>query len=150
MAKSLMIPYHLRILFPKFQKIWSKNKVARALPCLAWAPPNLAGWQHSATGFCFWPFAKLFLVWLIWNFGSTIFTCKENCIPIAIRIDENSEYPNIGSAGQRAAKLPAFKVGGLKSQLGSGPIQTSQPGFDFDLAWIILKIWWAALCSPLT
>ena len=41
MAKDLMNPDNLRTLNPKFQKFWSKNKVARALPCLAWAPPNL-------------------------------------------------------------------------------------------------------------
>ena len=88
MARSLMFQYHLRILNPKFQKIWPKNKVARALPCLAWAPPNLADRQHSATGFCFGPFAKLFLVRLIWNFGFKFLIYKENCIPIAIWIEE--------------------------------------------------------------
>ena len=95
MAKGLMIPYHPRILNPKFQMIWPKNKVARALPCLAWAPPNLADRQHSATGFCFGPFAKLFLVRLIWNFGFKFLIYKENCIPIAIWIEENSEHPNV-------------------------------------------------------
>ena len=36
---------------------------------------------------------------------------------------------NIGSVGQRAAKLPAVKVGGLKKSLPTGPglTQTSRP-----------------------
>ena len=100
MAKSLMIPYHPRILNPKFQMIWPKNKVARALPCLAWAPPNLADRQHSATGFSFGPFAKLFLVRLIWNFGFKFLIYKENCIPIASWIEENTEHPNVGTSAK--------------------------------------------------
>ena len=95
MANDLMIPYHLRMLNPKFQKIWPKNKVARALPCLAWVLPNLAGRQHSATGFCFGPFAKLFLVRVIWNFGFTFIKYEENCISIAMWIEENSEHPTL-------------------------------------------------------
>ena len=95
MAIDLMNPYNLRTLHPKFQKIWSRNKVARALLCLAWAPPNLACWQSLATGFCFWPFAKLFLVQLILDFKSKLFICCGNCVPIAIWIGENSEHPSI-------------------------------------------------------
>ena len=94
MPMNLINPYNLRTLHPKFQKIWAKNKVARALPCLAWAPPNFAGRQHSATGFCFGPFAKLCLVQLISNFESKFLEYWGNYVPIAIWIGENSEHPN--------------------------------------------------------
>ena len=93
MAKSLLISYYPMILNPKFQKIWPKNKVARVLSCLAWVPPNLADWQHLAAGFCFGHFAKLFLVRLVWNFGFKFLIYKENCIPIAIWIEENNDHP---------------------------------------------------------
>ena len=89
--------YNLRTLHPKFQKIWAKNKVARALPCLAWAPPNLAGRRHLATGFCFGPFAKLCLVRLISNFESKFLEYWGNYVLIAIWIGENSEQPNLHS-----------------------------------------------------
>ena len=49
---------------------------------------------------------------------------------------------NLGSVGQRAAKLSAVQVGGLKKSLppGLGPSQTSRPGFDSDRIQIILKV----------
>ena len=39
---------------------------------------------------------------------------------------------NMGSVGQRAAKLLAVNVGGLKKSLptGPGPTQSSRPGFE--------------------
>jgi len=123
MVKSPMKSCNLRTLNPKFQKNWSKNKVAMALPCLAWAPPNLADWQHLAVVFCFWPFAKLFLGWLIWNFGSIIFIYKGNYVPIATWIEENSEHPNvyIGSLGSSYSLWHHFGIdGSFGGQNGGG------------------------------
>ena len=49
---------------------------------------------------------------------------------------------NLGSVGQRAAKLLAVKVGGHKKSLptGPGPFKTSQPGFELYQGQIILKV----------
>ena len=112
MAKDLMIPYHVKILNPKFQMIWPKNKVARALPCLAWAPPNLAGRQHSATGFCFGPLAKLCLVQLISNFESKLLEYYGNDASIAIWIGENSEHPTLYTI-HMSLSLEFFKLTNL-------------------------------------
>ena len=53
----------------------------------------------------------------------------------------------MGSVGQRAAKLLAVNVGGLKKSLptGPGPTRGSQPGFDAWPAPIILKVRWPVI-----
>ena len=50
---------------------------------------------------------------------------------------------NIGSVGQRASKLLAVKVGGLKKKSlppSPGPTRTSRPGFEIARGRIILKV----------
>ena len=49
---------------------------------------------------------------------------------------------NLGSVGQRVAKLPAVKVGGLKKSLpaGPGPSQPVCPGSNPGHGPIILKV----------
>ena len=48
----------------------------------------------------------------------------------------------MGSVGQRAAKILAVNVRGLKKSLptGPGPSQTSQPGFEIARGQIIFKV----------
>ena len=57
---------------------------------------------------------------------------------------------NMGSVGQRASKLLAVKVGGLKKSLPSGPghSRTSQPEFDCVRDQIFLKVWQTATLQP--
>ena len=57
---------------------------------------------------------------------------------------------NLGSAGQRAAKLLAVKVGGLKKGLpaGPGPSQPVCPGSMPGRSQIILKVWWLVTLQP--
>ena len=96
MAISTQVLLDISNLNPNFQRNQTKNRAARALPYLAWAPPNLADRQHLAVGFCFWPFAKLFLVQLIWNFGSKLLISKGNHVQIAILLKivwKNQQIP---------------------------------------------------------
>ena len=57
---------------------------------------------------------------------------------------------NLGSVGQRAAKLLAVKVGGLKKGLpaGPGPSQPVCPGSIPSRSPIILKVWWLVTLQP--
>ena len=57
---------------------------------------------------------------------------------------------NLGSVGQRAAKLLAVKVGGLKKGLpaGPGPSQPVCPGSMPGRSQIILKVWWLVILQP--
>ena len=57
---------------------------------------------------------------------------------------------NLGSVGQRAAKLLAVKVGGLKKGLpaGPGPSQPVCPGSIPGRGPIILKVWWLVTLQP--
>ena len=77
----------------------------------------------------------------IWQYSFTL-RCLIN-IRIEIRVRscwKNNKHTrfrsfnakNLGSVGQRAAKLPAVKVGGLKKSLPAGPgtTRTSQPRFE--------------------
>ena len=47
---------------------------------------------------------------------------------------------NMGSVGQRAEKLLAVNIGGLKKSQPHGPTRTSRPGFDPRRTQIILKV----------
>ena len=66
MAWSLLNPEHVWVLNLKFGPNRTKNEVFLGLPCLAWASPNLADWQHSADWNSLWPRKTLILV----RFGS--------------------------------------------------------------------------------
>ena len=56
----------------------------------------------------------------------------------------------MGSVSQRAAKLLAINVGGLKKSLptGPGPTRSSRPGLEFAWGQIILKVWWLVFLQP--
>ena len=51
---------------------------------------------------------------------------------------------NLKSVGQRAAKLLAVKVGGLKKKSAT----LSRPRLEFARGWIILKVWWLVTLQP--
>ena len=57
---------------------------------------------------------------------------------------------NLESIGQRAAKLPAFKVEGLKKKSADRPRpqSASLPGFDSGRSRIILEVWWLVTLQP--
>ena len=58
---------------------------------------------------------------------------------------------NLGSVGQRAAKLLAVKVGGLNKSLPAGP-GPSQPVCSGSIPGhgpIILKVWWLVTLQPI-
>ena len=58
---------------------------------------------------------------------------------------------NLESVSQRAAKLLAVKVGGLKKKSASRPRpqSASLPGFDSRRSRIIFKLWWLVNLQPI-